>query len=90
MVAEPEFGSEAGNNMLVRNVFYGSKNSGAEFKAFLAETPDAMGYRTSYTNSDLCLQSAVNPEGLKYYEYILCYVDNMLCISHNLWKLTKR
>ena len=32
----------------------------------------------------------MNPDGFEYYEYILCYFDNVLCIYHNLRKLTKR
>ena len=28
-------------------------------------------------------------DGFKYYEYILCYVDDVLCISHNPRKTMK-
>ena len=36
VVADPEFGSENGNNMLVRKVLYGLKSSGAAFLDFLS------------------------------------------------------
>ena len=29
------------------------------------------------------LRPAVKPDGFEYYEYVLCYVDDVLCISHN-------
>jgi hypothetical protein len=48
-MAGPEFGSEAGKNMLVKKALYGLKSSGAAFRAFLAEMLHAMGYKPSYT-----------------------------------------
>ena len=75
--------------MLVRNSLYGLKISGTSCRAFLAETLDIMGYWPSYADPDLWLRPAVNPDGFEYYEYILCYVDNVLCISHNPRKSIK-
>ena len=49
----PKFGSEAGNNMLVRKALCVLKSSGAAFRSFLADTLDAMVYRPSYTKPDL-------------------------------------
>ena len=49
-----------------------------------------MGYRPSYANPYLCLRPAVKPDGFGYYEYIIFYVDDVLCIYHNPWKLMKR
>ena len=49
-----------------------------------------MGYRPSYADPYLLLQPEVKPDYYEYYEYILCYVDDVLCISHNLRKLMKR
>ena len=76
--------------MLVRKALCGLKSAGTAFRAFLAETMDAMFYRTSYADPDLRLRPAVNLESFKYYEYILCYVADVLCISHNPRKLIKR
>ena len=90
MVAGTEFGSEAGNNMLVRMALYGLKSSGTEFRSFLAETLYAMGYRPRYVDPELWLRTVVKPDNFEYYEYIICYNDNMLCISHNMRKLMKR
>ena len=66
------------------------KRSGAAPRYFLAETLDAMVYWPSYDNHDSWLRPELKPDGFKYYEYILCYVDNMLCISHNMRKSMKR
>jgi hypothetical protein len=40
-----------------------------------------MGYKPSYADPDVWLQAAVKADGFEYYEYILGYVDNVLCIS---------
>ena len=90
MVAGPEFRYEAGKNMLLRKDLYGVKISGAALRDFLADTLDTMGYSPSYANPDLLLQPALNPDGFEYYKYILCYVEDVLCISHNLQKSMKR
>ena len=76
--------------MLVRKALYGLKISGAEFRSFIAETLDEMVYWTSYADPDLWLRPEMKPDGFKYYEYILCCVDGVLCIFHNPRKLMKR
>jgi hypothetical protein len=90
IIAGPEFGSEAGKNMLVKKALYGLKSSGAAFRAHLAETLDGMGYRPTYADPDVWLKPAVKPDGFEYYEYILCYVDDVLCISHDPMKSMKQ
>ncbi len=36
------------------------------------------------------MRPAVKPDGFEYYEYILCYVDDVLCMSHDPMKSVKR
>ena len=90
MVAGPKFGSEAGKNMITRKALYVLKISGVAFRAFLADTLDAIGYRPSYADPYLCLRPEVKPDGFRYYEYIIFNVDDVLCISHNQRKSMKR
>ena len=42
-----------------------------------------LGYTLSLADPDVWLRKAVKPCGFKYYEYVLCYVDNVLSISHD-------
>ena len=35
------------------------------------------------------LQPAANLDGFEYYELVLCYVDDMLCMSHDAMKTMK-
>ena len=67
-----EFGSEKGSIMLISKVLYGLKSSGAAFQAHLANMLHDNGF----------MHPAVKPDGQEYYEYILCYVDDILAISH--------
>ena len=75
---------------MARKALYVFKISGAAFRAFLAETLYTMGYQPRYADPDLWLRPAVKPDGFTYYEYTLCYVDYVLCISRNPQKSMKR
>ena len=77
------FGSDKGKVFIVTNALYGLKTSGAAFRAHLASRLDEMGFKSSISDPDVWLRSAVKPDGEQYYEYILCYVDDVLCISHD-------
>ena len=81
-VAGPEFGSEKGSIMLIKMALYGLKSSGAAFRAKLAGVLHDCGYTPSKADPDVWLRPAVKPCGFKYYEIVLCYVDDVLAISH--------
>ena len=81
--AGPEFGTElCGKTMLVVRALYGLKSSGAAFRSFLAETLYDLGYQPSQADPDVWMRLAMKDTGFKYWEYILCYVDDVLSISH--------
>ena len=81
--AGPEFGSLKGKYLIITRALYGLKSSGAAFRALLAETLSDLGYKPSYADQDVWMRPAVKSDGTKYYEYVLCYVDDVLCISAN-------
>ena len=76
-----EFGSDQGKPFIIMKALYGLKSSGAAFRALLAETLDDMGFRSSHADPDVWLRPAAKPDGEKYYEYVLVYVDDILTIS---------
>ena len=82
-IAGPEFGDEQGKIMLVVRALYGLKSSGAAFRSFLAERLYQMEYVPSQADHDVWMRPAVKPDGFEYYEYIVCYVDDIMSISHN-------
>jgi len=82
ITAGPEFGPELEGKILkVTRALYGLKSAGAAFRAYLAEHLRSMDYRPSYADPDVWMRPAVRPDGQPYYEYILTYVDDILCIS---------
>ena len=87
--AGPEFGSESGSIMIVRKALYGLKGSGTAFRAHLAEKLHDIGFIPTRANPDVWRRPAVKPDGFEYYEYILCYVDDILAISHDAQSVLK-
>ena len=85
--AGPEFGSEQGSMMFVRKALYGLKSSGAAFRAHLAETLHDIGFCSTRANPDVRRRPAKKVNGEEYYEYILCYVDDLLAISADVTKV---
>ena len=78
--AGSEFGSEAGTIIIFRMALYGLKSSGAAFRAHLANTLNDIGFLSTKVDPDVWYRPAVKPNGFEYYEYILCYVDDILCM----------
>jgi hypothetical protein len=57
--------------------------AGAAFRAHMAETLYDLGYKPSRADPDVWIRPVVKPDGFKYYEMVLVYVDDILCISHD-------
>jgi len=82
-IAGPEFGSEEGSIMIVTMALYGLKSSGAAFRSKLANVIYDLKYRPSLADPDVWLRPDRKADGFAYYEYVLCYVDDVLVISAN-------
>ena len=67
--------------MLITRAFYGLKTSSASFRSYLAETLCELGYTPTKADPDFWLWKAVKADGFQYYEMVLCFVDDLLCIS---------
>ena len=73
---------------------YGLKSSGAAFRAHLVKFMADMGYKPCKADPDLWMKPMTKPQekdrnwkvrnkDMRYYAYILCYVDDLLVIHHN-------
>ena len=89
MHAGPEFGFESGSIMIMKKALCGLNGSGATFRAHLAEKLHDIGFIPPRADPDVWCRPAVKPDGFEYYEYILCYVDDLLAISHDAEKVLK-
>ena len=71
-----------GKTVIVVRAMYGLKSSGVAWHAKFSETLRSMDFKPSYAHPDVWMKPATTPDGFKYYEYILVYVDDLLIISH--------
>jgi len=81
MIAGPEFIDEEGKVFLVKRALYGLKSAPQAFRSFLADNIEELGFFSSEADPDVWLRLNTKADGEKYYEYLLCYVDDILCIS---------
>jgi hypothetical protein len=78
----PEFGGEdCGKRAIVVRALYGLKSSGACFRNHLAQLMKDLGFTSCKADPDIWMRGAARPNGSKYYEYVLFYVDDCLAIS---------
>ena len=63
---------------------YGLKSSDSLLRACLAQYMWVLGYWSCDADPDLWRKAEYKPEDkLEYYSYILCYVNDILCIHHD-------
>ena len=76
-IAGPEFGKLEGHTMIVRKAQYGLKSSGKCWHDKLHDTLRSMGFFPSKAEEDIWMRDMGD-----HYEYIACYVDDLLIASH--------
>ncbi len=82
-VLGPEFSSDAGKSAIIVCALYGLKSAGAAFCTHLASFMRQMGYTSCKADPDLWYKAETRPaNNFRYYAYILCYVDDILCVHH--------
>jgi hypothetical protein len=81
-VPGPEFGDDAGKRALIARALYGLKSVDAAFRNHLASRMDHVGWKPCLADRDLWMKEETRPDdGVKYWAYILIYVDDILCAS---------
>jgi hypothetical protein len=79
-----EFGTDAGKKAVIVRALYGLKSAGASFRNHLADYMRELGYQSCKADADVWLKAETRPsDGFKYYSYVLCYVDDVLCVHHD-------
>ncbi len=80
----PEFGNNSGKSAIIVHALYGLKSAGASFQTHRASFMHQMGYTSCKADPDLWFKAETQPDNsVLFYAYILCYVDNILCIHHD-------
>jgi hypothetical protein len=80
--AGPEFGTNEGRPAIIVRALYGLKRSGARWRDHFASILKEIGFVSSKADPDVWMRKAQKPDGFTYWQYILCYVDDILVLSH--------
>lgn len=82
IICGPEFGLEnIGKVALVRRAIYGGKTSGRDFRNHLRSCMHHLNFQSCPADPDVWMRPAIKSDGNEYWEYILLYTDDALCIS---------
>ena len=80
----PEFRLDKDKLAVIVRALYGLKSARVSFGRHISNCMRTMGFEPCKADPDLWFQPATRPDnGVKYYEYVLLYVDDCLAISHN-------
>ncbi|GAX21971.1 hypothetical protein FisN_16Hh038 [Fistulifera solaris] len=79
-----EFGLEnVGRVALIHRALYGGKSAGRDFRNHLRSGMLDLGFTSCLADPDVWMRPAKKADGSSYYEYILLYTDDTLCVSEN-------
>ena len=77
------FGQEhSGKMAVICRALYGLKTSGASWRQHLANEIRNIGFTNTKGDPDVYRRRNSKPSGDPYYEYIIVYVDDIICVSH--------
>jgi hypothetical protein len=78
-----EFGALNVSRLIkIIRALYGLKSSGAHWRDHMAASLRDAGFVSCKADPDVWMRAAVKLNGDKYWAYVLCYVDNLLIVSH--------
>ena len=80
----PEFGADVGKVAIIVRALCGLKSAGASFCNHLVDYMRELGYASCKADANVWLKAETRPDGFKYYSYVLCYVNAVLCIKQIL------
>jgi hypothetical protein len=89
IICGPEFGPEnEGKRAKIVRALYGLKSSGAAWRSYLAQVLyNELGFNMCKADNDVWYRPAQKADGTKYYEYVLVYTDDILCVSANPFEI---
>jgi Reverse transcriptase (RNA-dependent DNA polymerase) len=83
-IAGNEFGPMmAGRPVLIVRALYGLRSSGKSFRDHLAIHLREMGFVGNRAGLDFWMNPASKPDGTEYYQYVICYMDDVAAAMEN-------
>mgnify|MGYP003331585170 FL=1 len=84
VICGPEFGLEnVGRVALIHRALYGGKSAGQDFRNHLRACMRHLEFTSCLADPDVWMRPAIKEGGGEYWEYILLYTDDSLCISEH-------
>jgi hypothetical protein len=81
-IAGPEIGQgKEGRPVMIIRALYSLRSSGTRWHDHLVSTLREAGFTACKADADIWMRPAVKSDGSKYYEYVLCSVDDLLVVS---------
>jgi hypothetical protein len=82
IICGKEFGDDlVGRMATIVRALYGLKSSGAAWRECLADVLRELGFTSCRADNDVWIRAAQRPDGTRYYEMVLVYTDDILCVS---------
>lgn len=90
VICGAEFGLEnVGCVALIHRALYGGKSAGRDFRNHLRSGMADLGFTSCLADPDVWMRAAKKADGTSYYEYVLLYTDDALCVSENPEKVLR-
>lgn len=91
IICGTEFGVEnVGKVALIRRALYGGKSSGSDFWKHLRSCMTHLGFKSCSADPNIWMREALKDDRTEYWEYVLLYVDDALCISQNAEEVLRK
>ena len=82
-IAGHEFGTDKGVVFIITQPLYGLKSAGAAWRTFFAQALTRLEFKPMGGDGDVYIKPQTKPNGDRYHERLLVYVDDILIISHD-------
>ena len=84
IICGPEFGLEnVGRTAIIVRALYGGKSAGADYWRHVRKAMDEMGFTSCKADPEVWMRPGIKDDGSKYWQYVLLYTDDILCIMEN-------
>ena len=81
IICGPEFGLEnVGKLAIIVRALYGGKSAGADYWRHVRSAMEEMDCHSCKADPELWYRPATKSDGTEYYQYVLLYTDDILCI----------
>ena len=72
-----------GKVAVIKRALYGGKKAGSDYWKHMRTCMNHLGFEPCEADPDVWMRTAIKPsDGSEYWEYVLLYVDDALCVSH--------